>query len=275
VPKILFADGSMTVRKVAERLLTAEGFEVTCVSTVEEALKVLAKERPDLVISEVMMPDRSGYEVCRFVRSQPTLSKTSVLLISAVVDDAMARETESCQADGVLKKPFQGTALQDRVFELLAKQAASSPSATSHQMAAPKETAPVAAPALASAEISAAGPAGSGKVYRVTEEQLQTFRQAASRIRELEGLLVKEQERASRLAKEVNEKSPVDGRAEELERLLAKEREQTARLRATIQAIEKAAGLANTGLEEMARALAELGRLASQAGRGSSTGDSD
>ena len=257
MPKILIADGSMTVRKVAERLLTTEGFEVTCVSTVEEALKVLAKERPDLVISEAMMPDRSGYEVCRFVRSQPTLSGTSVLLISAVVNDAVVREAESCQADGVLKKPFQGTALQDRVFELLRK----------HQVSP--------APAPASAETSAAGTAGSGKVYRVTEEQLQTFRQAASRIRELEGLLVQERERAAQLAKQAHDKMPSDARAEELERLVAREREQTARLRATIQAMEKAAGLANTGLEEVARALAELGRLANQAGRGPGTGDSN
>ena len=68
MPKVLVADDSIAVRKVAERLLTEAGFGVTLAANGEEALSYLAKEKPDLIVSDVIMPDKSGYEVCAFVR---------------------------------------------------------------------------------------------------------------------------------------------------------------------------------------------------------------
>ena len=117
---VLIADDSIAVRKVAERLLTEAGFGVTLAANGEEALAYLAKETPDMVVSDVIMPDRSGYEVCTFVRAQRALANTPVLLISGIVNDEVTKQAESCHADGVLKKPFQGTSLKDRVIELLA-----------------------------------------------------------------------------------------------------------------------------------------------------------
>src|SRR4249920_388927 len=121
MPKVLVADDSIAVRKVAERLLTEAGFGVTLAANGEEALAYLAKETPDLIVSDVIMPDKSGYEVCAFVRAQSGLANTPVLLISGIVNDEVTKQAESCHADGVLKKPFQGTSLKDRVIELLAK----------------------------------------------------------------------------------------------------------------------------------------------------------
>ena len=121
MPKILVADDSIAVRKVAERLLTEAGLGVTLAANGEEALALLAKEVPDLIVSDVIMPDKSGYEVCAFVRGQAALAKTPVLLISGIVNDEVTKQAESCHADGVLKKPFQGTSLKDRVLELLGK----------------------------------------------------------------------------------------------------------------------------------------------------------
>ena len=119
--KVLIADDSIAVRKVAERLLTEAGFGVTLVANGGEALAYLAKETPDLIVSDVIMPDKSGYEVCAFVRAQRALANTPVLLISGIVNDEVTKQAESCHADGVLKKPFQGTSLKDRVVELLAR----------------------------------------------------------------------------------------------------------------------------------------------------------
>ena len=144
MPKILVADDSIAVRKVAERLLTEAGLGVTLAANGEEALALLAKEVPDLIVSDVIMPDKSGYEVCAFVRGQAALAKTPVLLISGIVNDEVTKQAESCHADGVLKKPFQGTSLKDRVLELLGK----------------KQEAPVAAPAPAKPCPSAGGSAG-------------------------------------------------------------------------------------------------------------------
>lgn len=121
MPKILIADDSIAVRKVAERLLTEAGMGVTLAANGSEALAILNRDRPDLIVSDVIMPDKSGYEVCAFVRAQANLADLPVLLISGIVNDEVSRQAESCKADGVLKKPFQGTSLKDRVLDLLTK----------------------------------------------------------------------------------------------------------------------------------------------------------
>lgn len=121
MPKILIADDSIAVRKVAERLLTEAGMGVTLAANGSEALAMLAKDRPDLIVSDVIMPDKSGYEVCAFIRGQASLADLPVLLISGIVNDEVSRQAESCKADGVLKKPFQGSSLKDRVLDLLTK----------------------------------------------------------------------------------------------------------------------------------------------------------
>jgi CheY-like chemotaxis protein len=121
MPKILIADDSIAVRKVAERLLTEAGMGVTLAANGSEALAILNRDRPDLIVSDVIMPDKSGYEVCAFIRAQANLADIPVLLISGIVNDEVSRQAESCKADGVLKKPFQGTSLKDRVLDLLTK----------------------------------------------------------------------------------------------------------------------------------------------------------
>ena len=104
MPKVLVADDSIAVRKVAERLLTEAGLGVTLAANGEEALAFLSKEVPDLIVSDVIMPDKSGYEVCAFVRGQAALKNTPVLLISGIVNDEVTKQADSCHADGVLEK---------------------------------------------------------------------------------------------------------------------------------------------------------------------------
>src|SRR5689334_1725198 len=121
MPKILIADDSIAVRKVAERLLAEAGLGVVLAANGEEALAYLKKDCPDVIVSDVIMPDKSGYEVCAFVRATAALAATPVLLISGIVNDEVTKQAETCKADGVLKKPFQGTSLKDKVLELIAK----------------------------------------------------------------------------------------------------------------------------------------------------------
>ena len=180
MPKILVADDSIAVRKVAERLLTEAGLGVTLAANGEEALAYLSKERPDVVVSDVIMPDKSGYEVCAFVRGHASLATTPVLLISGIVNDEVTKQAESCHADGVLKKPFQGTSLKDRVLELLAKRQEPAVVAPSPAAPAPK-------------------PAVSGEVWngpRITDEQLATYKQAVAHASELDAQLQAERGKA-------------------------------------------------------------------------------
>lgn len=217
MPKVLVADDSITVRKVAERLLTEAGMEVALAASGEEAMAYLSTEHPDFIISDVIMPDKSGYDVCRFVRSQVTLADTPVLLISGIVNDEVNRQAESCRANGVLKKPFQGASLQDRVRDILSKQGEkdapailtpSDDSISAEEMeSTPSGDSTVAAP----------GP----KAYRITEEQLQSFRQSATRIKELESVLEEEKAKSARLGEQVEHATQGQGRIGEMEASLA------------------------------------------------------
>ncbi len=202
--KVLVADDSIAVRKVAERLLVGAGLEVALAANGEEAMAQADRNPPDLVVSDVIMPDKSGYEVCAYIRSHAALSATPVLLISGIVNDEVTKQAESCQASGVLKKPFQGTSLQDRVLELLAKRSAavavqpgvSAGLAPASVAAVPPPAAPTPPPEpVAAAPMQPAGPP---KAYKITEEQLQEFKAAAARIKELEQALAEAIARAER-----------------------------------------------------------------------------
>lgn len=218
--KVLIADDSIAVRKVAERLLTEAGFGVTLAANGAEALAYLAKETPDLVVSDVIMPDKSGYEVCAFVRGQKALANTPVLLISGIVNDEVTKQAESCHADGVLKKPFQGTSLKDRVIELLAKrQGAAAPAAKSTEKATESHQ-PI-------------------QNARVTDEQLATYQRATARLKALEEELLVERDRATRSAQRVVQLEGELGRAQELEPMLAKEREQITQLKMQLAETER------------------------------------
>jgi CheY-like chemotaxis protein len=211
MPKVLVADDSIAVRKVAERLLTEAGIGVTLAANGEEALAFLSKEVPDLIVSDVIMPDKSGYEVCAFVRGQAALANTPVLLISGIVNDEVTKQADSCHADGVLKKPFQGTSLKDRVLELLAKK---------------QSPPPTAAPAKQAAQPAPQADIGQGA--RLTNEQVEVYRQAAAKLKQLEDELQKERQHAAQLTQRIAQLENQSGRVKELEGMIASEREQAA-----------------------------------------------
>jgi CheY-like chemotaxis protein len=214
MPKVLVADDSITVRKVAERLLTEAGMEVALAASGEEAMAYLSTEHPDFVISDVIMPDKSGYDVCRFVRSQSLLANTPVLLISGIVNEEVNRQAESCRANGVLKKPFQGASLQDRVREILSKQTEKE---SALEVAAVNHDAVPSAAEPAPSEESVATPSSVPKAYRITEEQLQSFRESAGRIKELEGLLEEEKALSGRLREQAEQSTASQNRLTEME----------------------------------------------------------
>src|SRR6059036_3026033 len=137
MPTILIVDDSLSVRKVAERMLTEAGLEVAAVSSGEEALEWMSTKRPDLVIADVIMPDKSGFDVCTFVRSNAALADTPVILVSGFVDEELTRQAEACRADGIIKKPFQGAALRERVLHLLSARKAQPPGAPAEDLGRP------------------------------------------------------------------------------------------------------------------------------------------
>ena len=249
MPKILIADDSIAVRKVAERLLTEAGMAVSLAANGAEALAFLGRERPDLVVSDVIMPDKSGYEVCSFVRAQPALAGIPVLLISGIVNDEVTKQADSCHADGVLKKPFQGTSLKDRVQDLLSKhegrkaaapvpQALSgngkalsleavepleqpkTPSAPLRHDSPEAATAATAKVSTESVIVREAEPAGRPNSPSSSENQ-----RLAARVVELESALAEHRQRETEFTAKLNDLEPQAQRARELDAMLTQERE--------------------------------------------------
>ncbi|MBI5776724.1 MAG: response regulator [Nitrospirae bacterium] len=284
MPKVLIADDSMAVRKVAERLLVQAGLEVALASSGEEALAWLAKERADVIISDVIMPGRSGYDVCTFVRSQAGLADTPVLLISGIVNDEVAKQVELCRANGVLKKPFQGSSLQDKVKELLTQRQQAAPAAEPEPMPVAAAAPPVFTPppppsspapvmAAAPAFVPPPPPASSSafdptqtakidlsqttKVYRITEDKLQAFRQAVARVKDLEAALAEEQAQSARLYEQLETAGQHGGgeRVQQLEAMLAEEQQRSAQLAKRAEELERALVTANERVGQIAKLL--------------------
>jgi len=136
--KVLVVDDSLSVRKVVERALLGRQIEVVCAATGSEALERIERDEPDVVVCDVVMPDRDGYEICEYVKRHPRLSQTPVLLMSGIVNDEVRERAARAQSSDVLSKPFAADDLLRKLDALLAPAARAS---------APAEPAP-AAPAL-------------------------------------------------------------------------------------------------------------------------------
>jgi CheY-like chemotaxis protein len=121
--RILLVDDSPHAQRIGERILTGEGFEVVTVSNADTALVRIDDVDPDVVIADTVMPGRTGYEICQYLKMSPRHRHVRVILTAGVlepIDDTMALRV---QADESLKKPFEATALVT-VVRRLAEEAA-------------------------------------------------------------------------------------------------------------------------------------------------------
>jgi CheY-like chemotaxis protein len=106
VAKILVADDNSNIQKMVGLALKDHGIDVVAVGNGEAAVRKIADIRPDLVLADVFMPVRNGYEVCQFVKADSTLSHIPVILLVGAFDPLDEQEAQRSGADGVLKKPF-------------------------------------------------------------------------------------------------------------------------------------------------------------------------
>ena len=117
--KVLVVDDSLSVRKVVERALTSRRIETVTVASGVEALERIEREAPDLVVCDVVMPDRDGWAICEFVKGHTLLGGTPVLLMTGVVDDAVRARAREVGAADILIKPFGADDLLRRLEDLL------------------------------------------------------------------------------------------------------------------------------------------------------------
>jgi len=115
---ILVADDSATMRQVVTMALKGSPYRVVTVGGGEEALKAAYEHRPSLVLLDYHLPDRSGLEVCRAMKGDPTLRHIPVLILGGTYHPFSVDEARRCGSEGVLTKPFRTDDLQEKVREL-------------------------------------------------------------------------------------------------------------------------------------------------------------
>lgn len=116
---ILVVDDLPANTRVLEALLTRDGYRVTVAEDGEQALEIVARERPDLVLLDILMPKMDGYEVCRQLKSDPLTRLIPVVLVTGLTDtDSRVRGLE-VGADDFMAKPFIVPEMRARVASLL------------------------------------------------------------------------------------------------------------------------------------------------------------
>jgi len=118
-PTVYFIDDSATMREVIKIAFRRESFNVIACADAASALIQFEQSPPDVVITDVIMPDQDGYSVCTQVKNHPQFGGTPVILMSGVVNKSVADRAVSVKADELIRKPFQPQELIGRVKSLL------------------------------------------------------------------------------------------------------------------------------------------------------------
>ena len=117
--KILIADDEPSIVAAVEFLLQRRGYEVHVARDGDEALRLVEACNPDLVLLDVMMPQKSGYEVCTRIRARPDLQHIKIIMLSAKGRDAEVSKGLALGADVYVTKPFSTRELMAKIHGLL------------------------------------------------------------------------------------------------------------------------------------------------------------
>ncbi len=117
--RILLADDSPHAQRMGERILREEGFEVVTVTDGETALIRLKDVDPDLIVADVFLPGKSGYEICQFVKNHARHKHVRVVLTAGLLEPIDEAEAQRVQSDAVLKKPFEASVVIEVIKPLI------------------------------------------------------------------------------------------------------------------------------------------------------------
>jgi len=117
--KILVVDDEPNIVISLEFLLKREGYTVVIARDGQEAMEAIERERPDLVLLDVMMPKKTGFEVCQDVRTNDALQATKILMLTAKGRDTDVAKGLALGADAYMTKPFSTRDLVQKVALML------------------------------------------------------------------------------------------------------------------------------------------------------------
>ena len=117
--RVLIVDDEPNIVTALEFLLERRGYEVRVATNGEEAVALVESFRPDVMLLDVMMPKRSGYDVCQRVRERPDMQHVKIVMLSAKGREAEVSKGLSLGADLYITKPFSTQELVERIDALL------------------------------------------------------------------------------------------------------------------------------------------------------------
>ena len=127
IRKVLLAEDEEDIRKVAQISLQFRGgWEVALAIDGEDCLAQAARDRPDLILLDCMMPKLDGYETCRLLKQDPALREIPVIFLTAKSQESEVRKGLALGAIGYLIKPFNPMSLAAEIREILASDLAAS-----------------------------------------------------------------------------------------------------------------------------------------------------
>src|SRR5512142_1833282 len=135
--KILLADDSITIQKVVELTFSDGDYEVIAVNNGAKAIQKLSEMRPDIILSDIIMPEKNGYEVCEFVKSRPDFRNIPVVLLTGTFEPFDPDRADKAGCDAVVTKPFESQSLIHKVEELIQQSRAAAPAAAQQADSSP------------------------------------------------------------------------------------------------------------------------------------------
>ena len=121
---ILLADDSPTIRRLVIHTFADANIEIVEVNNGDAAIKSFEEARPSVVLADIYMPGKNGYQVCSYVRSHPRLSRTPVILLVGAFDAFDAEAAQQVGATASITKPFEPGALIDLVMSVMTSESA-------------------------------------------------------------------------------------------------------------------------------------------------------
>jgi len=117
--RILLADDSPHAQRMGERILREEGFEVVSLTDGDAAMLRLADVDPDLILADVFLPGKSGFDLCRYVKSDPRFKHVRVVLTAGLLEPFDEDEAKRAGCDAILKKPFEASKVVSTIDPLV------------------------------------------------------------------------------------------------------------------------------------------------------------
>lgn len=119
--RVLLADDSPQALRLAEQILTSQGLEVVSVTDGAVAMRRLSDVKPDILITDVYLPTKNGFELARYMRAEPEFRDIPIIFAAAPIDQFNETDAKNAGADQIIRKPFEASALLGAVEVLIAR----------------------------------------------------------------------------------------------------------------------------------------------------------